>query len=189
MTAVGDEMTGQTALSADELWALWRRIVGVLPLITMPLDSMFAPSAMSLAGVDYVSGLRRNRSTRRIFDLLAPLSVADLRRIHTLAQLNHRRQEMVSRWTAIGFVTLPVSGAVALSELAPEVLERIKSEWLNLSLSGLVAIAAVVVIYLAAAWRARQVATVIELAFIERGVPLDPGAGEADAEPPQLLES
>jgi hypothetical protein len=176
-------------LPAEALWALWRRIVRVLPLAMMPIDSMFAPSAWTLAGVDYVSGLRRNRSTACIIALLAPLSPADLRRIHLLAQLNHRRHEVVSRWMAIGFVTLPLSGALALSELAPDLLRRIQTEWLDLSLTSLLAVGGVVAFYLAAAWRARQVASVIELAIIERGALLDAGAGEADAEPPQLLES
>ena len=127
-------------IPADALWALWRRIVAVLPLYMMPIDSMFAPSAWTLAGVDYVSGLRRNRSTGRILALLAPLSPTDLRRIHLLAQLNHRRHEVVSRWIAIAFVTLPVSGALALSQLAPDLLRRIQTEWLDLSMTSLLAV-------------------------------------------------
>ena len=180
---------GDSLLPADELWALWRRLIAVLPLIKMPIDSVLAPSAWTMVGVDYVSGLRRNRSTRRIFDMLTPLSPADLRRIHLLAQVNHRRHEAVSRWTAIAFVTLPVSVALALSELAPDLLRRIQTEFLDLSLTTLVVIGAMVVLYLIAAWRARQIANVIELAFVELGVPLDPAAPEAEGEPPSLVES
>ena len=176
-------------LSPGELWTLWRRLVGVLSMLRMPFDSMFAPSSWTLVGVDYVSGLRRNDSTQKIFDLLRRLSPADLRRIHLLAQINHRRQEAVSRWTAIMVVTVPVSGALALSQLAPDLLARIRRDWLDLSVTTLVALAGIVLFYLASAWRARQLATVIELAFVERGVPLDPAAGEADAEPPNFLES
>lgn len=179
----------RAALTADELWSLWRRIVAALPLWRMPIDSVFAPSAQTLFGVDYVSGLRRNRSTRKVFDLVAPIALNDLRRIHLLAQVNHRRHEAISRWMAIGLVTLPVSGALALAQLAPALLLQIRTEWLNLSVTSLGVIAAVVVFHLAAAWRARQVATVIELAFVERGVALDPSGAEADAEPPQLVES
>ena len=176
-------------LPAEALWAVWRRVVAVLPLIKMPIDAVFAPSAHSLMGVDYVSGLRRNRSTRRIFDLLAPLAADDLRRVHHIAQINHRRHEVISRWTAIGVVTLPISAALALSELAPELLQRITREWLDLSLTSVALVLGIVFYYLMAAWRARQVATIVELAFIERAVPLDPAAAEADCEPPLILES
>jgi hypothetical protein len=178
-----------TGLDAGEVWALWRRLVRALPMVTVPFDTLFAPSARTLWGVDYLSGLRRNRSTQKIFDLLAPLGPDDLRRMHALAQINHRRQEAVSRWMAVSSITLPVSGALALSQLAPELLAQIRRDWLDLSVTSLAIVAAVVVFYLVAAWRARQLATIVELAVVERGVSLDGAASEADLDPPVLLES
>lgn len=168
-------------LTPDDIWLLWRRVTRALPMWTMPWESVFAPSAWTMLGVDYVSGLRRNGSTRKVFALLEGVGARDLRRRRLIAQVNRGRQEAVARWTAIGLVTLPVSAALALSQLAPGVLEEIRAEWLNLSAAALASVGAVVVIYLLAAWRARQIVSVIELAFVERDEPLQADApGEWD---------
>jgi hypothetical protein len=69
-----------------------------------------------------------------------------------------------------------------LAQLAPERLARIDWDWgdavaIGGSLAGLGWI-------LTAAWRARQIVTVIELAFVERDLPLQPGAeGEPEESP------
>lgn len=142
---------------------------------------IFAPSALTMVGVDYVSGLRRNGSTRKVFALLEGVDPRDLRRIHLIAQVNRQRQEAVARWTAIGMVTLPVSAALALAQLAPGVLETLRTRWLHLSAATLGTVAAIVLVYLLSAWRARQIVSVIELAFVERDVPLAwEGAGDFD---------
>ncbi|HEX8232664.1 MAG TPA: hypothetical protein VF559_04875 [Caulobacteraceae bacterium] len=168
-------------LTSDQIWLLWRRVTRALPLWTMPWESLFAPSARTMLGVDYVSGLRRNGSTRKVFALLEGVGPRDLRRLHLIAQVNRARQEAVARWTAIGLVTLPVSGALALAQLAPGLLREIRAEWLDLSATTLAFVGAMVVVYLLAAWRARQIVSVIELAFVERDVALEgEAAGEWD---------
>jgi hypothetical protein len=175
----GEEAASRPRLSADEIWRLWRAVTRALPMWTMPWESLFAPSALTMVGVDYVSGLRRNASTRKVFALLERVASRDLRRLHSIAQVNRQRQEAVARWTAIGMVTLPLSAALALAQLAPGVLEALRTQWLNLSAVTLAIVAAVVLLYLLSAWRARQIVAVLELAFVERDVPLAPDAAEA----------
>jgi hypothetical protein len=170
-------------MSADEIWALWRGLLRRLPMWRMPWEWLFSPSIWTMTGLDLVSGLLRNGSTKAIFALLAPLPPAELRRIHALAALNHRRHEAVSRWMALAFVTVPTSAALALSQIAPETLRAVTaSRGLTSWYFVLGYIGAGVTFYLLAAWRARQLLTIIELALIRRGVPA-PGE-EAAAEDP-----
>jgi hypothetical protein len=169
------------AAEATDIWQTWRRMVRELPVWRMPYELFFSPSIWTLMGLDVVSGLLKNRSTRRIFDILAPLPTGDLRRVHALAQMNHRRHEAISRWSAIALLTLPASAALTLSELSPQTLTAI-TRWEGFARWYLMLayLAAVVAFYLLCAWRARQLVTVVELAFIQRGVPLAPGETELE---------
>lgn len=161
-----------------DIWPVWRALVRALPVARMPWEWFFSPSVWTLFGLDYLSGLRRNRTTRAVFAILEPLGPAELRRAHALAHLNNRRHEVISRWMAIGFVTLPASAALTLSQLSPETLEAV-GRWQGAASWPLLLgyIAAVVAFYLLCAWRARQLLTLVELAMIQRGVSLH-GADE-----------
>lgn len=147
----------------------------------MPYDAMFSRAAWSLMGVDYISGLRHSRSARAIFAVMAPFAPSDMRRIHALAQLNQRRQDSISRWTAIAFVTLPLSLGLALDQLRPTLFQQFIEDWDLTTLNTLGVIGLVVGYILACAWRARQIASIVELGLIEHAVSFEPG-GE-DAEP------
>lgn len=158
----------------DALWPTWRRLTKALPVAKMPLEFFFSPSMWSLFGVDFLTGLTKNRSTRAVFDVLRPLPPRDLRRVHALALLNHRRHEVVSRWFAIAFVTLPASAALTLAELSPDTLKAVAAaEGLARWYLMLLYAGGVVALYLLFAWRARQLLTVIELWLIQQGVLLN----------------
>lgn len=174
-------------ISADELWALWKSIRQILSMWRMPADSMFSRAVWSLNGTDYVWGLRHEVSSRRIFDLMKPLSSRDARRLMAIARLNQRRQDAISRWSAIGFVTLPLSLGLALAQLQPELFRRFSQDWDRATFGSLFIVGLVVIYLLACAWRARQIASVIELGLIEHDVPFDGEAG-ADEGPPLATE-
>lgn len=141
---------------------------------------MFSRSAWSLLGVDYISGLRDSGSAKEIFGVLGRFAPTDMRRLHALAQLNQRRQDAISRWTAIAFVTLPLSLGLALAQLRPVLFERIVDEWDLATLNTLGIVGIIVAYILACAWRARQIAAVVELGLVEHAVAFDPGADDVD---------
>lgn len=165
---------------AEAIWQAWREIRSTLPMWRMPIDAMFSRSAWSLIGVDYISGLRNSAPFGQIAGILGRFAPGDMRRIHALAMLNQRRQDAISRWTAIGFVTLPLSLGLALAQLRPTLFERLVEEWDIATLNTLGVIGLIVGYILACAWRARQIATVVELGLIEHAVPFDSGGDDAD---------
>lgn len=177
-------MTDQVDGAGDgEVWTAWRALVATLPVRAMPIEWFFSASIWSLFGVDFLSGLRRNRTTTKVFDILRPLSPRDLRRVHGFALLNHRRHEAVSRGFALAFLTVPASAALTLSELSPATLQRIASAegpgrwYLVLGYA-----AAVVALYMMFAWRARQLLTIVEIWIIQTGQ--DPRESGAEESPP-----
>lgn len=173
-------MADKTA-AQDPIWGVWRAVTRALSMRGMLWESFAAPSVWGMIGIDYISGLRRNASTQKVVDILSSLSAHDLRRVHALAQINHHRHEAISRWTAVGMLTVPVSAALVLSEIAPGLLDRLRRSYEAGGWAALVGSAlAVVAFYLLAAWRARQVATVVELALVERGVLAD---GDTELQP------
>src|SRR5687768_799609 len=94
---------------ANDIWQAWRDLVRTMSVRSLIFEVFFARSVWSQWGVDYVSGLRLNRSSRKVCELVAALSPADARRLHAIAVINHRRLEAISRWTAVAAVTAPAS--------------------------------------------------------------------------------
>jgi hypothetical protein len=167
-------------LEPDALWDAWRRIVRAMTVRGLVWDSAFSRSAWTQWGSDYVSGLRRNASSRRVAAIVQSLGPGDMRRLHAIAGINHRRLEAIARWTAIGLVTLPASAALALNQLAPQVLRRFR--WDSQDLVAAAALLAWIGWVMMAAWRARQTVVVMELAMIEADVL--PTAAEDDPDDP-----
>lgn len=157
---------------------MWEAIRQILSMWRMPIDSLFSRAVWTMTGADYVWGMRHEGTSRRIFDLMKPMVPADMRRLLAIARLNQRRHEAISRWTAIGFVTLPLSFGLALDQLRPELFQRFVDDWDLATLNALLVVGAVVVYILACAWRARQIASVIELGLIEFAVPFEAEAGD-----------
>ena len=69
-------------------------------------------------GVDFISGFRRNRSTRQAFELLEGVDDGTFDAISALANLNARRQEQMLRAVIIAYLTIPVSIVAVLAEVA-----------------------------------------------------------------------
>lgn len=163
-------------LDSEGLWRVWREMVRAMTVRGLVWDSIFGRSAWSQWGVDYVSGLRRNRSSLRVADIVRGLAPADQRRLHAIAAINHRRLESVARWSGVAFVTVPASAALVLNQLAPQVLARLEWDAVDIFFAG--AGLAWIGWIMMAAWRARQMVVVTELTMIE--LDLLPDAGEAE---------
>jgi len=163
-------------LDSEALWGVWRRMARAMTVHGLVWDSVFGRSAWSQWGVDYVSGLRRNRSSRKLAEIVRTLHPADQRRLHAIAAINHRRLESVARWSGVAFVTVPASAALVLNQLAPQVLARLDWDVGDVFFAG-VGLAWIGWIMMAA-WRARQMVVVTELTMIE--LDLLPDAGEPE---------
>ena len=147
---------------------MWWRLKRHFGLLTAPLSWFGTPGAWAYFGNDFITGLRRNRSTEQAFTLLD--EQPDLfEAVRGLAALNLKRHEQMFQFIALLYVSVPVTIVLGLAEVMPNDLIRVFSEQQQAVMILVVALTVGAVVYLVGMWRARQLLAVIELWRIERG--------------------
>lgn len=163
-----DESDTRTAPLGDDLWPLWRRLTRLFPTWSLIPSGFYTPGAWGYFGVDFVSGFRRNKSTRQVFDLLSSVDNALFDALAELAALNARRQDQLLKVVVIGYVTVPLSIVAILADVTGDgMLAFIKA---NPFLVGQIVGAATIAPagYLMSQWRSRQMIGVLDMVRIER---------------------
>jgi hypothetical protein len=157
------------------VWVLWRQVKRRFPVWSLLPLSLATPGAYGYMGVDVVSGLRRNPSTKAVFALFHERADAELEAVTALAALNGKRQRQIFTAVAVSYITIPLTLIATLAEIAPAGLEALirANMRLGLEVSGMATVLAL--FYFSSLWRARQILEVLELVRIERG------AGPANA--------
>lgn len=169
------EATGEAA----ELWALWKALTRLFPTWRLIPEAFYTPGAWGYVGVDFVSGFRRNPSTRQTFDLLRDVADARLEALAALASLNSRRQEQLLRAVVIGYLTLPLTITALAADLAGDSVMGLLRAHGSAALQLALLITVAPVGYFLGHWRSRQIVGVLDLVRIERGR-ADRSASEAE---------
>lgn len=151
-----------------QLWPLWRRLKALFPVWSLIPSSFYTPGAWGYAGVDFVSGFRRNPSTLKTFDLLDGVDDAGFEALYALANLNARRQDQILRFVIICYLTVPLSILALLAELAGDSLLSFTRTHMWEVISLLVAVGLGPITYMMSQWRSRQIIGVLDLVRIER---------------------
>jgi hypothetical protein len=163
------ESGGEAAGSKPpEVWDLWRRLKAYFPAWSLIPSSFVTPGAWGYLGVDFVSGFRRNPSTRQSFELLDGVAPETFDALSALASLNARRQEQMLRAVVIAYLTVPVSILALVAELAGDSVMSFAREHLRLTIQLGVAATLAPLSYFMSHWRARQIVSVLDLIRIER---------------------
>ncbi|MBB3873653.1 MAG: hypothetical protein KYX67_08900 [Brevundimonas sp.] len=151
------------------LWALWRRLKALFPIWSLIPSSFYTPGAWGYAGVDFISGFRRNPSTLKTFALLEGADAAEFEALSALANLNARRQDQMFRFVVVCYLTIPLSILALLAELAGDGLLSFTRDHMSLVASTFVLMGLGPLAYLMSQWRSRQIIGVLDLIRIERG--------------------
>jgi hypothetical protein len=149
-------------------WALWRQLKGHFPGWSLLPSSFYTPGAWGYMGTDFVSGFRKNASTRRAFELLYEVDGKTFDAVTALANLNVRRQEQMMRAVIIGYLTVPISVIALMAEVAGDSVTAFVHDHAMDVLKVAVILAVGPLGYLASHWRARQIVGVLDLIKIER---------------------
>ncbi|MBC6980812.1 hypothetical protein [Caulobacter sp. 17J80-11] len=131
-------------------------------------SALVTPGSWGYAGIDFVSGLRRNASTHKTFALLEDVSDADFEALTALAALNARRQDQMFRVVALGYVTIPITLVATWAEIAPEGVAELLRQNTQLAWWTVFIFTFGVLGYFASWWRSRQIVSVLDLVRIER---------------------
>lgn len=163
------EAQGAAVARADELWNLWRRLKAPFPAWSLIPSSFWTPGAWGYAGVDFLSGFRRNPSTIKVFDMLKDVDDATFDALSALANLNARRQDQMLRAVIVAYLTVPLSITALIAEVAGDSLLSFIREHPQLvfAIGGGAALGPLH--YLMTHWRSRQIVGVLDLIRIERG--------------------
>lgn len=154
---------------AAELWALWRTLTRLFPAWRLIPEAFYTPGAWGYVGVDFVSGFRRNPSTRQTFELLRDIGDERLDALTALANLNSRRQEQLLRAVVIGYLTLPLTITALAADLAGDSVMGLLRAHGSAALQLALIVTAAPVGYFLSHWRSRQIVGVLDLVRIERG--------------------
>lgn len=161
--------TNRTASpSGTDVWALWKRLKTFFPTWSLVISSSYTPGGWGYFGVDFVSGLRRNRSTMQTFDLVRDVDDATFQKLAALADLNARRQEQMLRAVVLGYLTVPLSITALMAEISGDSVVA----FLNDNRADVLQIAVMSIVvplgYMMSHWRSRQIISVLDLVRIER---------------------
>jgi hypothetical protein len=159
------------AKGSEELavWGLWKRLIRFFPTWSLLPSGLWTPGAWNYVGVDFVSGFRRNRSTRQTFDLLETADEATFEALSALANLNARRQDQMLRAVIIGYLTIPFSIIALLAQVMGDSLMAFVRENLGLTIQFVALCSFGVLAFFCSHWRSRQIVGVLDLVRIERG--------------------
>ncbi|MDC7681710.1 hypothetical protein PQU92_00330 [Asticcacaulis sp. BYS171W] len=151
------------------VWALWQRLTPLFPGWSLIPSAFVTPGAWTMMGVDFLSGLRRNGSTRKAFELLSGVDSATFAAVADMAALNEKRQEQILKAVIIGYLTIPLSIIAVLAEIAGDTLSSYFREHTTTIIQWVCILTAAPAGYFLSHWRSRQIVSVLELIRIERG--------------------
>ena len=164
---------GGPAAAADwrslRVWDLWRRLKRLFPTWSLVPESFYTPGGYTAVGLDFVGGLRANRSTAKAFEVLDGVSDAEFDAVAALAALNARRQEQILRAVVVAYLTIPVSILAIIAEVAGDSLVAVVRANLRQTIQFAFAAATGPLMYYLSHWRSRQLVSVLDLVRIERG--------------------
>lgn len=156
-------------LPTARVWRVWRGWIGLLPVWRLPFE-MITPGARAYFGSDFVTGLRRNRSSEQAIALAAPLSHQEFEQLDALVTLNQKRHEASSRFTLLVYLALPISGGLTLDQFAPGAMTAMNRPQVSAVVLGLLALLTLwALMHVGGVWRARQMAGLLEFARMEQG--------------------
>jgi hypothetical protein len=151
------------------VWVLWKQLIQHFPTWSLLPSGLWTPGAWTYVGVDFVSGFRRNRSTRQAFELLDGVDEPTFDAVSALANLNARRQDQMLRAVIIGYLTIPFSIIALLAQvLGASLIAFVTAHpWLVIQIVAMCSFG--VLAFFCSHWRSRQIVGVLDLIRIERG--------------------
>lgn len=166
------EPDGAASAEAGEelaVWGLWKRLIRLFPTWSLLPSGFWTPGAWSYIGVDFVTGFRRNRSTRQTFELLESVDEPTFDALSALASLNQRRQDQMLRAIIIGYLTVPFSVIALLAQVMGDSLMAFVNEHRVMTIQFVIMCSIGVLAFFCSHWRSRQIVGVLDLVRIERG--------------------
>lgn len=153
------------------VWDHWKALKKIFPTYSIIWEGLFSPGSLGLIGNDFVTGLRRNATTRKTLALTAPLDAKAFQDLNQVAKINLERQQTVFRAFSVVYFTVPITIFATMSQMDPGAMRRVLETVLTRSdyIGVLVGVVATLPVLFLGVWRARQMCHVLQIAAIEQG--------------------
>ncbi|WP_138509649.1 hypothetical protein [Maricaulis alexandrii] len=141
---------------------VWKRLTAQFATWRLIVFASFTKRALNMIANDQLSILNEATHWKIGLGLLGGLNDDQVDFLLAYARINARKVDRLFRATALIFVSIPVAGIFGLTELDPEIWDRLgfeQSETLIVVLGAWMALAGLM---MAAAWRAQELADLIE---------------------------
>jgi hypothetical protein len=162
-------------VTADEVWALWRRLAGAFGPWRTLRAALTTRAAFGFYGVDLASNLRRLPMTRLAAETLKDAPPPALDALMEIAEVNAQRNDAMWRMAVIFYVSVPLTLFLAAMDGLPDFGERILRQSVIGFWVWVGVLTAFVLYYFLTQWRARQIVAALKLLVIERQI----GQGQA----------
>lgn len=129
----------------------------------MPLDAVFNPSGYRLIGSNLVYAAIASKRFRRAAALLADADQALLEDLARLARVNVSRATTTFNAVAILYVSIPITLAALVSEMAPQETRAFMLAHSDDIVRWVALLALTPAVYFCGLWRARQILWAVEL--------------------------
>lgn len=158
---------GRLIRTDPEVLGVWKRLTSLFATWRVVLASVSRRSLSQFSN-DQMTPIGRATHWKIGLGLLGGLDDAQVEFLKDYAALNANRVERIFRTTALLLVSIPVAGVFGISEVEPEFWVRIGFERLDtlIVILGLWMISAGMM--MAASWRARDLADLLELEAARR---------------------
>ena len=146
---------------------VWVRLIKLFATWRMLLSGPTRRSWMQFHN-DQLTVLTRSKHWKTGLGLLGGLSDAQVTYLREYARLNAERVERIFRMTALVFITVPVGSALALNEIAPDVLERLGLNDAETLLIMFAAYGMLVGFLMMVSWRSRDLVDLLDFELARR---------------------
>lgn len=151
------------SVDAAEVQRRWKSVARHFPLWRFLFDLVFDPQSWRMIGADITSLVVESKNVRRATRAMDGASAETLGAMAAMARVNELRANDIFRAVFLGYVSVPLGLAAMLSDEAPEALNIAISEFAPSAIIILIGALVFPIVYFCGAWRAKQIAWVIEL--------------------------
>ncbi|RKR02904.1 hypothetical protein [Maricaulis maris] len=163
------EPQGQIA-NDPVVMGVWKRLTQLFAVWRLIVFAGFSKRMLYQVTNDQMSTLMRSRHWKLGLGLLGGLDEAQIIFLADWARLNAERTERIFRSTALIIVSIPVAAVFGISELDPGIWESLGFARLDTLIFIIGAWMLVSGVMMAAAWRARDLADLLDLEKARRAL-------------------
>lgn len=151
------------SVDADDLHRRWKGVAKHFPLWRFLFDLFLDPNSWRMIGADITTLVVESKNVRRAAEAMNGASRETLDALAAIAKVNEQRANDIFRAVFLGYVSVPFALGALLSDAAPDALSAALRDYTAPIVVLLIGAIVFPIVYFCGAWRAKQIAWVVDL--------------------------